>query len=87
MSATSSRTRATAAFHTFIISAIAASGVLAMLSSMIQCAWLAKPSSLARSARSARISVMTGLLSCAPALSPRLTHIRQTFSRRSRRVE
>src|SRR5205823_1681187 len=54
MSATSSRTRTTAAFHTFIIRAIAASGVLAMLLARIQCAWLAKPRSLARSARCCR---------------------------------
>jgi hypothetical protein len=87
MSRTSSRTRATAAFQTLSMSPMAASGVRAMLSSTVQCACDGNPRSLARAARLARISVITGLLSCGPAWSPRVVNMRHTFSRSSRRVE
>ena len=84
MSRTSSRTRATAAGQTRAISASAASGVLAIVSCIRQCAWLGKPSSLARSARSLTMRAMIALVSVAPPPSPRLTKARHTCSRKAR---
>ena len=87
MSATSSLTRATAAGQTRIMSACAAFGSSAIVSDMRQCAWLGKPSSFARSARSFTMPAIVALVSFASPLSPRLLNFFQTFSRRSRRVE
>ncbi len=87
MSATSSRTRATAAGQTASMRAMARPGVFAIESSTRQWAWLGYPSRRARSYRSCRISVMMALLSWASPWSARETKARQTFSRRSRRLE
>ena len=51
-----------------------------MLSSRIHAAWFGKPSSFARSARSATMSAMIGPF----VVSPRDTNIFQTFSRSAR---
>ncbi len=87
MSATSSLTRATAAGQTFIISACAAAGSLAIVSDMRQWACVGYPSSCARSARSFTIRVMIPFVSFASPLSPRLLNFFHTASRRSRRAE
>ncbi len=87
MSATSSRTRATTKGQTFSRKLWATAGSTAIVSCMRQCAWLLKPSSLARSARSLTMAVMMALVSLASSLSPRLLNFFQTISRRCRRVE
>jgi hypothetical protein len=85
MSATSSRTRAAGGLHTFMVSAIAASGVFAMLSSMIQWAVAREPEQLGALGAQGEDLRDHRLVVVLPAASPRDTHIFHTFSRRSRR--
>ena len=75
---------ASAGCQTARMSSRPACGVFAIVSASWYSAWFAKPSRRARSPRRRRISRMRSLLSLSFPLSPRLTQLRQAFSRSAR---
>ena len=81
ISATSARTRSTAAGQTFMSSARARSGVPAIESAICQCACDGKPRRATRSARSFTDRMMVAFVSFASPLSPRDLKRFQTVSR------